>query len=240
MKTKLRLWLIFLISTLCGSIAAAVEIHGTVSDATQDTATIAIEGDSVPNVGDAVEIYFKAPGADEEVSVGNGKVTAISADSVEAKIDNPTGTLAKDQQARITSENPQPRSAVTAATPSGTSPTEVPSPPPPTPAAGSQSSPTNRSGPATTGDLKQQFLGTWQSPKHRLTFLADGTYLVDPKPGAKGTIAHWHVAGDQVITTSPQGKIEVYKVESTNPGDIVLRNEKGTISHLARIPDATR
>ena len=94
--------------------AQAVEIKGTVRSATADAATIAIEGESAPNAGDPVEIYFKLPGADTEISVGRGKVTAVRGDSVEAKIDKATGTVAKDQLARITSQKPQKRTAIAA------------------------------------------------------------------------------------------------------------------------------
>ena len=66
----------------------AVEIKGTVRSATADAATIVIEGESAPNVGGPVEIYFKLPGADAEISVGSGKVTAVHPDSVEVKANN--------------------------------------------------------------------------------------------------------------------------------------------------------
>jgi hypothetical protein len=92
--------------------ASAVEIKGTVGSATAATATISIEGDLAPNIGDPVEIFFKMPGVDEEISVGNGKVTAVNADAVEVKIDEATGTVSKDQLAKITSANPQKHSAV--------------------------------------------------------------------------------------------------------------------------------
>ncbi|HEY3165724.1 MAG TPA: OmpH family outer membrane protein [Candidatus Binatia bacterium] len=95
----------------------AVEIKGTVRSATADAATIAIEGESAPNAGDPVEIYFRLPGADAEISVGSGKVTAVRDDSVEARIDKATGTVSKDQLARITSDKPKKRSGTAAQSP---------------------------------------------------------------------------------------------------------------------------
>ena len=40
----------------------AVEIKGTVRSASADAATIAVQGESAPNVGDPVEVYFKPAG----------------------------------------------------------------------------------------------------------------------------------------------------------------------------------
>ena len=99
----------------CANVGA-VEIKGTVRSATAENASIATEGEFLPSVGDPVEVYFKLPGADTEISVGSGKVTAVRGDSIEAKIDKATGTVSKNQLARITSEKPQKRSAITAAT----------------------------------------------------------------------------------------------------------------------------
>ena len=116
MRTKLYFSAATVIALLCCCAKAdAVEIKGTVRSGSADTATIAIEGESAPNVGDPVEIFFKLPGADTEISVGSGKVTAVHADSVEAKIDKATGTVAKDQLARIASANPKKRGAASVA-----------------------------------------------------------------------------------------------------------------------------
>lgn len=103
----------------CG--ARAVEIEGTVRSVAQETATIAIKSELFPNVGDLVEIYFKMAGADEEISVGSGKVTAVRPDSVEAKIEKATGAVARDQLVRISSANPQSKPAQSTATSTSTS-----------------------------------------------------------------------------------------------------------------------
>jgi hypothetical protein len=109
----------------CSAIAVGAEIRGTVQTASGETATIAIEGESAPNVGDPVEIFFKLPGADEEISVGSGKVTAVNADIVEAKIEKATGTVSKDQLVRINSQNRQKRTAALS-TPAQTQSTATP------------------------------------------------------------------------------------------------------------------
>jgi hypothetical protein len=54
-----------------------VEIGGTVSEATADTATIITDSDLVPSAGDRVEIFFKIPGTDDEVLVGTARVSGI-------------------------------------------------------------------------------------------------------------------------------------------------------------------
>lgn len=81
----------------------ATEISGKVSAATGNAATIVIDGPAVPAVGDKVDIFFKVVGMDEEISVATGKVTAVKDQIVQVALENSTGTVAKDQMARITS-----------------------------------------------------------------------------------------------------------------------------------------
>lgn len=97
--------------------AIAVELTGHVTAAANNTAQIAVDGNSVPSPGDAATIYFKLPGTDDEVLVGTGKVTEVAADFVTVKIEDAKGTPAKDQLVRIESANPKPKSAVAIATP---------------------------------------------------------------------------------------------------------------------------
>ena len=112
MKTNCRIATITLVAVVFFvTQLEAVEINGTVRSVSDDVTTIIIEGESVPNVGDPVQIYFKLPGAEVEVSVGKGKVTAVKGDSVDVKIDKATGTVTKGQLARITSDKPQKRIA---------------------------------------------------------------------------------------------------------------------------------
>lgn len=93
-------WLIFLAVT---SSLSAAEITGKVREASGDAATVVIDGDALPAVGDSVEIFFKIQGADEEISVASGKVAVVEAKVVKIKIDKATGTIEKDQLARIKS-----------------------------------------------------------------------------------------------------------------------------------------
>ena len=95
-------WLIFLALAGVNSLAAA-EITGKVRDASGDAATVLIDGDALPAVDDSAEIFFKIPGAEEEISVASGKVVSVDAKVVKLKIDKTTGTIEKDQLARIKS-----------------------------------------------------------------------------------------------------------------------------------------
>ncbi len=81
------------------SSVSALDVTGTVREASGKTATVVIDGHVVPSVGDKVDIFFKISGV--EVSVGNGKVTGVSATNVQIKMDQVTGTVAKDQKARF-------------------------------------------------------------------------------------------------------------------------------------------
>ena len=95
-------WLIFL-ALAAASSSVSVEITGKVHDASGDMATVVIDGDAMPAVGDSVEIVFKLTGASEDILVASGKVTAVEAKVVKVKIENASGTVAKDQLARIKS-----------------------------------------------------------------------------------------------------------------------------------------
>ena len=73
----------------------------------------------MPKADDKAEIFFKLGAAGEEISVATGRVLKVEGDEVQVKIENATGTVAKGQLARITSDNPQnrPAMAMTSATP---------------------------------------------------------------------------------------------------------------------------
>jgi uncharacterized protein (TIGR03067 family) len=122
-------WLIFLALFGVNSLSAA-EITGKVRDTSQDSTTVLIEGDTLPIVGDSVEIFFKLPGANEEISVASGKVMAVDAKVVKVKIETTTGTVEKDQLARIRSGGAPPASGASPAatsSPSGPAATTEPS-----------------------------------------------------------------------------------------------------------------
>jgi hypothetical protein len=94
-----RLWILFVVAVALPGSLSAIQITGKIAAVSGDTATIAMDGDVLPSVGNKVEIYFKMGHA--EISVGSGQVTEATTGSVKARIDNATGTVAKDQLARI-------------------------------------------------------------------------------------------------------------------------------------------
>jgi outer membrane protein len=107
MRTKFYIAAVVLTLFSFSVMRATIEIKGTVRSAAAGSATIAIEGEFAPNIGDPMEVFFKLPGADTEISVGSGNVSAVKADVIEAKIDKATGTVSKDQLARMTSAKPK-------------------------------------------------------------------------------------------------------------------------------------
>ena len=122
----------------------AVEINGTVRSATDKYATIVTDSGLVPTPGDKVAIFFKMPGADEEISVASGHVVEIVAESINVEIDEATGVVAKDHLARITSANPRKRSDLTAA------PSSTPESHPPPPLSATPTSTPKKDGATTT------------------------------------------------------------------------------------------
>lgn len=104
----------------------AAEITGTVRSVSGGTAIVALQGENVPSVGDKAEVFFKLAGAEEDVSVATGSVLRVEADSVEVKIENATGEVAKDLLVRITSPNPQKRVATVTSTPTSSPTTQPP------------------------------------------------------------------------------------------------------------------
>ena len=81
------------------TLAAAIE--GKVTAVAGNKVTINLEGTAAPAVGDEAEIFFKLAGLDDEVSVAAGKVASIREQTVEITIESGTGTVTKDQLARI-------------------------------------------------------------------------------------------------------------------------------------------
>ncbi len=96
---------------IAGEIQAS-EIPGTVSEIQGDEVTIVTDSKILPNRGDNVTIYFVLPGTQDEISVGAGKVSAVDAGAIKAKIENAAGEVAKNQKARITSDYPTDQTAV--------------------------------------------------------------------------------------------------------------------------------
>lgn len=179
--------LVFL--TLAGaSSLLAAEITGKVRDASGDAATVVLDGDALPAVGDSAEIFFKIQGADEEISVASGKVAAVEAKVVKIKIEKATGTIEKDQLARIKSGSPP--------TTAGTSPSPAASPSTPAPTSPS-------------------IIGDWVGDAGRegtvsLSFKADGTLLwvVEDEKSGMSTLAKYRINS----STKPQS-LEAFDFE---------------------------
>lgn len=112
---SLRALLLLGLTTFALPVAdlSAAEVTGTVREATGSTATIQTSG-GTPAVGDAVEIFFKLPGIEEEILVASGRVISKEAGAlVKVKIESATGVVVKDQLARFASSGWQkPDSAV--------------------------------------------------------------------------------------------------------------------------------
>lgn len=138
-------------AALC--IFAAVSVHGaeikgSVSEANGGLAKITVLSELVPNVGDAVRIYFIIPGGEDEVAVAKGRVAGIEGDSVSVKVEDAAGTVAKGQLAMFTSDKPGKKTFVSPPVPpipptspivitpgTPTVPPTTPFPPPVTPLA---------------------------------------------------------------------------------------------------------
>jgi hypothetical protein len=92
------------------TIADAIDINGKVRSTTEKYATVVSDSDLVPKPGDKVNIFFKLAGSSAEVSVAAGHVYEITGEDIMVEIDNATGTVTKDQLARIVSPDPLKRS----------------------------------------------------------------------------------------------------------------------------------
>ena len=104
MKLRNYSCLIFL-ALAAASSSAVAEITGKVRGASGDMATVVIEGDTMPAVGDSVEILFRLAGATEDVLVASGKVAAVEAKVVKVKIENASGAVEKGELVRFSSNS---------------------------------------------------------------------------------------------------------------------------------------
>src|SRR3712207_6665729 len=81
--------------------SGAVELTGKVRSVSGETVVVAIDGESLPNLGDKAEVYYKLPGVEEEISVATGKVEKVEGESIQLKVESAIGQLAKDQLVRV-------------------------------------------------------------------------------------------------------------------------------------------
>lgn len=195
MKLPNYTWLI-LLAFAAASSSVAAEITGKVRDASGDSATVVIDGDAMPAVGDSVEIFFKLAGASEDVLVASGKVAAVEAKVVQVKIENATGMVAKDQVVRI-------KSAGVAKAP-GQSPSRASSP--------------------STKESANPIRGDWtfmapDGTKVSFSFKEDGTVLwvVEEAQYAKTMIAKY-----RVDTSATPHVVEIFDLEETEMKGHVL------------------
>jgi TolB protein len=98
---------VFLVVIAVGRNVLAVDIEGTVVDATDATANIRSASEVLPNVGNPVEIYFAVPGVKEKVNAARGKVKEISGKVIVVTIDTKTAKVVSGLNARITASAPR-------------------------------------------------------------------------------------------------------------------------------------
>jgi len=113
--------LVALIALLMANSSLAAEIRGVVVSVAEKHATVTPDSGLVPALGDKVEIFFKMPGVDVDVSVANGHVQEIIGQNIVVEIDKASATVSKGQLARIKSTSPN-RGPVATARPATTSP----------------------------------------------------------------------------------------------------------------------
>lgn len=168
---------------MAGAVRAE-SIDGKVTEVAGNEATLSISSKTQPVPGDAVVIYFKLPGFEEEVLVGTGKVASIAGGLVKVTVDDLKGTLQKDQLARIDLKASQPKSM--------TEPVVPPSP---------ASSPLSTSAPATTDS---RFSGEWSTLDPGASFnlkLTQTGNRVTGQYGLQGGEIVGEVKGDTLVMT---------------------------------------
>src|SRR4051794_36114179 len=163
---------------VAGNQLGAAEINGQVREANESRVRISTDSELVPSVGDPVEIYFEVPGLDDPVEVGTGKVTAVTADSIEAKIDQIKAKVTKNQLVRISSSHPRKRSELM-------SPQNAPAQP--RPGGGKANSPQ----PPEAHSTKMRELRHWKEESIVATaeFSTDGRYVLTCSDGVR----YWDV-----------------------------------------------
>jgi len=204
-----------------GAISRAADLAGVVQSSTAKYATVTTQSKTFPKPGTKAEIYFKVPGADVDVSVASGHVYEITGTNIMVQIDKATAKVAKNQLVRFSAQAPNEKTVTV---------------PPPI----SSPSPSKQTSPPVNNSLKQQILGTWQGPVHRTTYFADGTCLIDPKPGVTQPRAHWRIVENELVLALPDGAIRVLKITSMTPREIIVRDEQGATYHVARVSDAPK
>lgn len=253
---------LFAAPLICVGSAFAADIDGVVKSSTPKYATVVSNSNLVPNPGDKIKIYFKLPGVNTEISVATGHVYGITGPNIMVQIDQATGTVAKDQLVRITSTNPKKKGEVQAVTGSpsaspakpatglgSATPAARTTPPPlgsvssavtrsPTPQPGTSSSAATATGSRMADPVNpaKQIVGTWQGPRHRKEFRADGTFVTNPHLVPDAPVCRWSLSGDRLTEHYPIGDA-TYRIVSVNNEELVTTDDKGHTYRAKRIPD---
>ncbi len=90
-------------------LMAAEVIQGRVSESGKDSVKIATDSEWLPAIGDRVRIYFEMPGADEGVTVAEGRVTETAGGVIVAGVERAATKVELGHLATILSAKPQKR-----------------------------------------------------------------------------------------------------------------------------------
>jgi hypothetical protein len=188
MRPPLRTPIVFALSSWLTFVsgAPAAEITGTVREAKGTTVSVTIDGDGRPAVGDKVEIFFKLPGAEEEIAVATGRVEKIEAGVAQVTIANATGEVQNRHLARITANKAQQTAAGAAPAPAPAASALPDTAPASTPASSEGAAPSS-----TAAATLRGIEGRWAveaQPDVEFVFKSDGRVIIPiPLPDAAGT-----------------------------------------------------
>jgi hypothetical protein len=87
--------------------------------------------------------------------------------------------------------------------------------------------------PAVAADRKTLIVGRWQGARHVKEFRADGTFLLDPEPGAP-PLGTWRIIGDKLEQKWESGTDQDTIVSITRD-EMVIRSQAGKEYSLRRI-----
>ena len=84
---------------------------------------------------------------------------------------------------------------------------------------------------------QQKIVGTWQGPRHRKEYRADGTFVTDPHLVPNAPVCQWSVKGDRLTEHySSVGDVN-YRIVLISGQELVIANDKGVTFRATRIPD---
>ena len=86
-------------------------------------------------------------------------------------------------------------------------------------------------------NVQKKIVGTWQGPRHRKKYLADGTMITDPHLVPNPPLGHWSINAGQLIEHYPNVPEVRTKIVSLTDQELTVTDSAGHIFHLKRIPD---